>query len=81
MEPVPRLPLVEPGQTWKHHSGRMYQVLFLTNTENPSPKFPVAVVYQSVVNRNRWSRPLSEWHDKFELVYDAETSEIPGSSR
>ncbi|UVK46751.1 DUF1653 domain-containing protein [Mesorhizobium sp. AR07] len=53
------------GQSWQHHSGRMYQVILVTNTTHPSDKFPVTVVYQNMTNATVWSRPLSDWHRSF----------------
>lgn len=54
-------------QVWKHHSGRMYRVLMVTNTTHPSEKFPPTVVYTNVINGTMWSRPLSDWHRSFVL--------------
>lgn len=57
-----------PGEIWLHHSGRIYQILHLTNTTHPSEKFPVTVVYQNIQNKTIWSRLLSDWHRSFVQV-------------
>lgn len=65
---------IEPkeGQVWRHHSGRIYQVLFLTNNEGDGQrdKYPVTVVYRGE-NGYRWSGPLSDWHRRMTLLYEA----------
>ncbi len=56
-------PIVAEGSVWRHHSGRLYTVLFLANNEGDSikDKYPVTVVYQGE-NGRRWAGPLSDWH-------------------
>jgi hypothetical protein len=58
-----------PGELWRHHSGRLYKVLMLTNTAHDNPRFPVTVVYENTTNGTQWSRPLAGFNDKFTL-YD-----------
>lgn len=59
----------KPGEQWRHHSGRIYTVLFLTNNEGDGvkDKYPVTVVYQGD-NGKRWSGPLSDWHRRMTRV-------------
>lgn len=56
----------EPGDVWEHHSGRHYEVLFITNDpgleEKPKADYPETVVYQNITNKRRYSGTLSDWH-------------------
>lgn len=53
---------VREHSLWRHTSGRIYRVLFLTNTESTRlDKYPVTVIYRGE-NNNVWSRPLYDWH-------------------
>lgn len=63
----------EAGQRWRHHSGRVYTVLFLTNNEGDGQrdKYPVTVVYEGE-NSRRWSGPLSDWHRRMTLESSVE---------
>ena len=46
------------GSRWRHHSGRIYVILMITNIGSKDPqKFPVTAVYQGD-NGNRWSRSV-----------------------
>lgn len=58
----------EPGSVWTHRNGIAYRVLYITNTANPSLKYPPAVVYVTVINGNVWSRPLSTWEGTFTQI-------------
>lgn len=51
---------------WKHHSGREYTVLFLTN-EPDGEKCPRTVVYEGD-NGKLWSGPLNDWHRRMTLI-------------
>jgi hypothetical protein len=56
------LPLT--GSRWRHHSGRVYVVLMVTNeASDRQDKFPTTAVYQGN-NGKRWSRPVSEFLEK-----------------
>jgi hypothetical protein len=66
MSSEPKLPKI--GSQWKHKNGITYEVLFLTNTENHNDKYPVTVVYQTLANGNKWSRPLSQWYASMKEV-------------
>lgn len=55
------------GQEYKHENGNIYVVLHVTNTASSNPNYVPQVVYQGR-NGNVWSRPLSEWNEKFILV-------------
>lgn len=47
------------GSRWRHHSGRIYVILMITNIDSKDPaKFPVTAVYQGSDNGKRWSRPV-----------------------
>lgn len=51
------LPIV--GSRWRHHSGRIYVILMITNIDSKDPeKFPVTAVYQGSDNGKRWSRSV-----------------------
>lgn len=66
-----RIMIIKSGQEYEHKNGRIYKVLFITNTANPSHQYPPDVVYESVVNGNKWSRPLSKFTSaRFKLVKD-----------
>lgn len=54
--------LPQKGSVWRHHSGRLYRVLMLTNVagEGEEP-YPVTVVYEGT-NGNVWSGKASDWH-------------------
>jgi len=71
------------GSRWKHHSGRVYEVLMITNSFSPSDKFPLTVVYKYEPTKDEeaeselyteglaikiWSRKLDEWHGSFTLL-------------
>ena len=59
----------EIGSTWKHRSGRIYTVVFITNVGFINQKYPVTVVYRGE-NGNVWSRPLSDWDGSFTKIND-----------
>ncbi len=49
------------GSRWRHHSGRIYVVLMMTNVEpERQDVFPTTVVYQSP-NGKRYSRALVDF--------------------
>jgi hypothetical protein len=53
-----------PLSLWKHHSGTIYQVLYITNLPDDE-KYPTTVVYQNLVNRTLWSRRADDWLRSF----------------
>ncbi len=70
------------GLVCTHHSGRVYTVLFITNkVDVPNEhfgkiehvkalrKFPETVVYIGA-NGKKWSRPLTEFIQKFTTLYN-----------
>lgn len=65
------------GMVCRHHSGKVYTIIELTNTKRLSDAFPVTVVYMGT-NGNMWSRPLSEFEEKFEVIYDGTQLVPPG---
>jgi hypothetical protein len=60
--------IIEPteGSFWKHHSGRVYEVLFLTN-KGGREDYPRTVVYKDD-NGEQWSGPLSDWYRRMTQV-------------
>lgn len=58
-----------PGQVWRHHSGRLYTVLFLANNEGDGmrEKYPVMVVYRGE-NGRTWAGRLDDWHRRMALA-------------
>ncbi len=49
------------GSRWRHHSGRIYVILMMTNIEpERQDQFPTTVVYQSPTGK-RYSRSLLEF--------------------
>lgn len=55
---------VTVGSRWQHkNDSGPYIVIALANTAHRHPDHPVHVVYKS--GENWWSRPLSQWHEKF----------------
>jgi len=60
------------GSVWRHHSGRYYEVLFLTN-EHDRSDYPRTVVYQGQ-NGKRWSGPLADWHRR--MTFASPTNRI-----
>jgi hypothetical protein len=51
------------GSYWRHHSDRVYRVLFIANdTDDPRPGYRPTVVYEGVGNGKKWAGPLSDWH-------------------
>ena len=55
-----------PGTIWRHASGRVYTVLFLTN-ELDIEKYPRTVVYIGS-NGKLWSGVLSDWHRRMTRI-------------
>jgi hypothetical protein len=58
------------NSVWRHQSGRLYRVLFLTNLGGDGGKYPYTVVYVNHPSQTglRWSGPLSDWHRRMTLV-------------
>jgi hypothetical protein len=52
---------------WRHHSGRIYRVLFLTNTASDDVKYPYEVIYKGPGER-RWSGRLDDWHRRMTRI-------------
>lgn len=67
-----KLKAIEPpknGSMWRHHSGRLYEVLFMTNQgEEPNWAYPPTVVYRGVENSKLWSGPLHDWYRRMKPV-------------
>lgn len=60
--------LPDVGSVWKHHSGRLYRVLMITNYATTKPEqYPVSVVYEGQ-NGFKWSGTLDDWHRRMTLL-------------
>jgi hypothetical protein len=58
----------DSGSTWRHHSGRLYTVLFLINDPNSDkPEYPRLVVYVGQ-NGKLWGGRLDDWHRRMTEV-------------
>jgi hypothetical protein len=55
---------------WRHHSGRIYRVLFLTNTAGDGVRYPYEVVYKGPGGR-RWTGRLDDWHRRMTRIEDS----------
>lgn len=62
------IPTPEPNSRWRHHSGRVYKVLFTTNLGGDGIRYPYTVVYEGEANGLRWSGPLDDWHRRMTLI-------------
>lgn len=60
--------LPEEGSEWVHHLGKTYRVVCVANTENNNPNQPTTVVFQSVVNKNYWTKTVEDFFEKMEPV-------------
>jgi len=61
--------LVQPFQFYRHHSGRLYLLLFVVNSESYNDsKFPTLAVYAGRSNGmfRFWARPVEQFQEKFE---------------
>lgn len=62
---------LRPFQFYRHHSGRLYLLLFVVNSESYNEvKFPTLAVY---VGRDEdgfkfWARPVSQFMEKFTIT-------------
>lgn len=62
----------QAGEFWKHHSGRLYEVIAIANdVEDPKPEYPPTVVYSGVDNGKIWAGRLDDWHRRMTFVGDA----------
>jgi hypothetical protein len=58
------------GNVLRHHSGRVYTVMFITNTNSNKPEFPVSVTMIGA-NGHVWSRPYAEFTpERFKVMFD-----------
>lgn len=56
------------GSVWRHHSGRIYTVLFLVNEPmGKEDKYPRTVVYIGA-NGKLWCGPLHDWHRRMTQI-------------
>lgn len=65
------------GRLYKHHTGRIYRVVMITNRNSTKPNFVKTVCYRDIATGLEWSRPFDEFEpSKYQLVpvgtkYDA----------
>lgn len=57
------------GMVLRHHSGRVYTVVAITNTAHANPLHVPEVVLLGA-NGNWWSRPLDTLTGKFSVLFD-----------
>ncbi len=58
------------GSRWRHTSGKVYTVMFLTNIYSTDyHRYPPTVVYQDI-HRQIWSRPASDWDRSMTRIPD-----------
>lgn len=58
---------IQPGAMFRHHSGRVYKVLFLANTRHLEPKHPITVIYEGA-NGSKWSKSLGDFIVSMKLL-------------
>ena len=59
------------GSIWRHHSGRIYTVLFLVNEpDSTKPEYPRTVVYVGQ-NGKLWAGRLDDWHRRMTALNPA----------
>ena len=63
----------EENSNWKHKGGNIYRVLIVANKASERlDEYPITVVYQRLVDKTVWSRPLTRWHGSFERIEEEE---------
>jgi hypothetical protein len=60
---------VKIGSVLRHHSGRVYTVVAITNIAHRDPARESEAVLLGA-NGNWWSRPLSTFDGKFTVLFD-----------
>jgi hypothetical protein len=63
---------LKTGSQWQHtRGGTVYEIVCVTNTTSFKPSFPITVVYRSCSDEQvvYWSRPLTEFAEKFDPYY------------
>lgn len=58
---------VKPGQLWRHHTGRIYTVLFIANEVDGPSRYPRSVVYIGP-NGKIWCGELVDWHRRMTFI-------------
>jgi len=57
----------EEGSEWIHKkTGNLYTVMCVANLAADKGGWFATVVYKGVNSGNVWSRPLGEWHDRYD---------------
>lgn len=57
------------GMVCRHHSGRVYTIVEITNHGARTDDFPLSVSYLGA-NGQSWSRKASEFVEKFTVLFD-----------
>lgn len=61
-------PELSPWQVWRHHSGRVYVVISLTNKHgHRDTKYPPGVFYMNLENKETYQAVLDDWHRRMVL--------------
>jgi hypothetical protein len=59
---------IELNSTWLHHSGRIYEVIFIANIRSSNLiNYPLTIVYKDE-NEAVWTRPAVDWYKSFTLL-------------
>jgi hypothetical protein len=59
------LTIPEKESFWKHKdTGRIYQVIVVSNLSATRAGWVKTVVYKDEYQK-RWSRPMNEWHERY----------------
>lgn len=62
-----KAPLI-PETSWRHERGNIYVIVCVTNLATTDlERFPPTVVYRCT-RGEMWSRPISQWYEKFTAV-------------
>ena len=63
----------EEGSEWLHtKTGNTYTVMCVANLAADKGGWFATVVYKGSTSDNIWSRPLSEWYDRYEEYVEIE---------
>ena len=52
---------IEIGQVWQHANRHEYRVLHIANEHSSNPKYPITIVYESLVTGHVWCKELSNF--------------------
>lgn len=57
------------GSKWKHKSGKIYEVVTVSNLKATKSDYPITVVYKDD-NEDIWSRTLEKWQEMEKIDED-----------